>query len=301
MTLSIYLDKTGKALVSGYVENPKGLHFLNASQYRYENETNQLYALTNALTRKDGEVWTLKLGSSGNYRDYRSTFYLPNDIKVKNLSCSQGLGYLLSISNDSMIVEFLGYDVKDPSLKMEYQQPLETSAPLTKRPSYLPALILIPILAAFAAFGWRYRTRRSREASLSITDAKASSLGGDNSQPNDKHISFESEETSDKKDAMDESIGQEKSVKSKELEESIATAAIMETLTPRERTIIEILIDRGGRVTQADLRYATNMPKSSLADILSALERRKLVTKREWRRTNVIELSEWVLSKEGRS
>jgi hypothetical protein len=53
LILNVYLDGTGKALVTGYAENPDGLPFLNSSQYSYENETSQLYALTNALTRKD--------------------------------------------------------------------------------------------------------------------------------------------------------------------------------------------------------------------------------------------------------
>ena len=37
MILNVYIDRTGKALVAGYVENPKELHFLNASRYSYEN------------------------------------------------------------------------------------------------------------------------------------------------------------------------------------------------------------------------------------------------------------------------
>jgi len=50
-------------------------------------------------------------------------------------------------------------------------------------------------------------------------------------------------------------------------------------------------------MTQADLRYETEIPKSSLTGILRTLERRKIINKKEWGRTNVIELSEWFLSK----
>lgn len=50
-------------------------------------------------------------------------------------------------------------------------------------------------------------------------------------------------------------------------------------------------------MTQTEMRYETGSPKSSLAMILFSLEKRKLVTKREWGRTNVIELSEWFFSK----
>jgi uncharacterized membrane protein len=73
--------------------------------------------------------------------------------------------------------------------------------------------------------------------------------------------------------------------------------AVMETLTPRERAILETLIKHGGRMTQLEIRYETNSPKSSVAMILISLEKRKLITKKEWGRTNVVELSEWFLSR----
>jgi uncharacterized membrane protein len=77
--------------------------------------------------------------------------------------------------------------------------------------------------------------------------------------------------------------------------------AVMQTLTARERAVISTLIDHGGRMTQADIRYETGTPKSSLTGILISLERRKLVSKKEWGRTNIIELSDWFLSKKERS
>lgn len=55
LILNIYVDETGKALVTGYVEQEdvETLTFLETSSESeciYENDTNQLYALTNALT-----------------------------------------------------------------------------------------------------------------------------------------------------------------------------------------------------------------------------------------------------------
>jgi uncharacterized membrane protein len=76
--------------------------------------------------------------------------------------------------------------------------------------------------------------------------------------------------------------------------------AVMQTLTARERAVISTLIDHGGKMTQADIRYETGTPKSSLTGILISLERRKLVSKKEWGRTNIIELSDWFLSKKER-
>jgi uncharacterized membrane protein len=77
--------------------------------------------------------------------------------------------------------------------------------------------------------------------------------------------------------------------------------AVMQTLTARENAVMNTLITHGGRMTQAEIRYETGTPKSSLTGILISLERRKLVIKKEWGRTNIIELSEWFLSKKERS
>jgi uncharacterized membrane protein len=68
--------------------------------------------------------------------------------------------------------------------------------------------------------------------------------------------------------------------------------AVMETLTERERSVLEALLKHEGKMTQADIRYETGIPKSSLTGIIISLERRNIVTKKEWGRTNVIELSE---------
>lgn len=378
LILNVYLDGTGKALVTGYVENPKGLAFLNSSQYNYENETHQLYALTNALTRKDGDTWTLNFESSGYYEDYRATFYMPSDFQVKNISSSQGLEHLLSASNDSLALDFQGYDVLDPVAGIEYQQPLEAVAPPNPGSSYVVARGLLPLLVILvvgsaAALLWRYKAKRpqgpsqgswqgpgqsasgiegaviasavtqesagpdkevistesskpeetasvggaeagEKASSADISPEKIETSGGmdaatetsaknpassDQAQPYE-YISSESqepEEPGDKDESRTGTEAQASRSSAEKIEISSEMAAVMETLTPRERAILQALIDRGGRSTQADLRYETRTPKSSLTGIIYSLERRKLVIKKEWGRTNVIELSEWFLSK----
>lgn len=387
LILNVYLDGTGKALVTGYVENPEGLPFLNSSQYNYENDTSQLYALTNALTRKDGDTWTLDFESSGYYEDYRVTFYLPSDFLVKNISSSQGLEHLLSASNDSLALDFQGYDVLNPTASIEYQQPLEAGVPpdpririaLSQSPYLLP-IILILIAIVAAAFLWRYRSRRPQgfaqseddigtsgfEKSIGVSNAKAGgaaaltagtspadalptdALPTDTSPedteilgevateaevpaetsarseqvqsheadvPSESRFKMQKPEEFDDDDFVEDARAKEEArteagveadvqlpmPPAEKIEISSEMAAVMETLTPRERAILQALIDRGGRSTQADLRYETRTPKSSLTGIIYSLERRKLVTKKEWGRTNVIELSEWFLSKKERS
>ena len=62
----------------------------------------------------------------------------------------------------------------------------------------------------------------------------------------------------------------------KEIAVSSEMMAVMDALTPRERSIVEALIKRGGRMTQAEIRYETNLPRSTLTTILVSLERRNL-------------------------
>ncbi len=374
MVLSVYLDGTGKALVTGYVEDPDGLPFLNSSQYSYENDTAQLYALTNALTRKEGDTWTLTFVSPGYYEDYRVTFYLPSDFKVKNVSSSQGLEHLLSASNDSLALNFQGYDVQDPVASIEYQQPLETGVSqgpgvrITFSQSSYLSLLLILIVGAAAAFLWRYKAKRPQgyvqssadieksvrtqesalpsEETMPTESLKSEKPAGESNaeveeiavpagippeevvtpedaaakteiptetpasseepQPYEEELSSETEEPEEadeeeKTNADAEAEIQLSKAPAEKIEISSEMAAVMETLTQRERAILQALIDHGGRSTQANLRYETRTPKSSLTGIIYSLERRKLVIKKEWGRTNVIELSDWFLSKKERS
>ncbi len=366
LSLNIYLDGTGNALVTGYAENPERWAFLNSSQYSYENKTSQLYALTNALTRKEGDTWAIIFESPGRYEDYRVTFYLPSDFKVKNVSRSKGLEYFVTTSNDSLTLDFQGYGVLDPVASIEYMQPLEARPPPIFRPTDLLLLILILVVGAAAALGWRYITRRPQGPSIEDVEKPVSGL--DSAKPSkgiisaksvesekstemkdvmagagtqhsntfiaeaestsdtvsetgalveniaplelssgqaphyEEHIPSELEESEeveveDEEEAMTEAENPDLTTSIEKIEVSSDMAAVMETLTPRERAILQALIDRGGRSTQRDLRYETHMAKSSLAGIINSLERRKLVTKKEWGRTNVIELSEWFLSK----
>ncbi len=114
LILNVYLDDSGKALVTGYADNLSGLSFLNSSQYRYENETNQLYALTDGLTTKAGDLWTIRFDANGSYDDYHVTFYLPSDMRLGKINTSSGLGYLLSASNESLVADVQGYVVHSP-------------------------------------------------------------------------------------------------------------------------------------------------------------------------------------------
>jgi uncharacterized membrane protein len=71
---------------------------------------------------------------------------------------------------------------------------------------------------------------------------------------------------------------------------------VIDTLSDKEKAIILLLLRNGGSATQADIRYEIEIPKSSLTGIINALKRKNIIKKREYGRTNIIELSEWFLS-----
>ncbi|VVB62487.1 Uncharacterised protein [uncultured archaeon] len=125
LTLNIYLDKEGKAFVDGYVHDVKALSFLKHSQYRYQSNSSHIDAFTDALTHKDGDLWTLKFASSS-YLGFDYThliFHLPGDVELKNISTSKGLQYFISTSNGTLIVDIHGYGAQDQEVTIKYQQP----------------------------------------------------------------------------------------------------------------------------------------------------------------------------------
>ncbi len=366
LILNVYLDNAGKALVTGYAEDVSGLAFLADSQFRFENDSHQLYALTNGLTAKVGDLWTLSFDAIGSFDDYRVTFYLPSETSLGEINASQGLGYLLSASNESLVADVQGYEVSDPRISIQYRQLLAANG--SSLPSLSPgypgegaALIMLLIAAALlvAGFGFAVFLQRKKRSSMAsptassientvvgaIADEAAREIataplpeetdmvgqldlpsaddgvflsGAPQTPPvnGPGRIEPSSSPAADPADILAQGPLSAESAKDQEIpaasklpEEpsmkngivvSSEMEAVMQTLTARERAVISTLIDHGGRMTQADIRYETGTPKSSLTGILISLERRKLVSKKEWGRTNIIELSDWFLSKKER-
>jgi hypothetical protein len=369
LVLNVYLDNAGKALITGYAEDVSGLAFLTDSQFRFENDSHQLYALTDRLTAKTGDLWTLSFDANGNFNDYRVTFYLPSETSLGEINASQGLGYLLSASNESLVADIQGYEVSNPLITIHYRQLLAANGsslpPLPPAyPSEGAALVMLLIAAALlmAGFGLAVFLQKKRRGSMaspiagpienrveetiaasyaretasatlpedhnragqvnlpSVATSVPSSVAldpGAPSSPEDDGVllSGASEEIiANETDRIEPSSAFEKEgeivdaslpptneTTKKTIVVSSEMEAVMQTLTARERVVMSTLIEHGGRMTQADIRYETGTPKSSLTGILISLERRKLVNKKEWGRTNIIELSDWFLSKKEHS
>ncbi|MDM7935332.1 MAG: MarR family transcriptional regulator [Methanothrix sp.] len=310
LILNVYLDNAGKAFVTGYAEDLRGLPFLNASQYRLENDSHQLYALTDSLTTKSGDIWTISFANPGYYRDYRVTFYLPSEMRMGRINLSAGLEYLLSAYNESLVVDVQGYEVRDPEISVQYQQPLNSSPKPPPPPGRIETgamvlllfagLLLAGGLAGVLMMRQRHGYRLDQQPEGSIPPVTASDEGpsqgasSDESAPDPEDLVAPEELAAEAIDAVGSSRPESIALSS-EME------AVLQTLTARERAVMMTLIGHGGRMTQAEIRYETGTPKSSLTGILTSLERRRLVTKKEWGRTNIIELSEWFLSKRERS
>ncbi len=261
LILEIYVDETGKALVTGYVDDINGLPFLSTAEYLYENDTKQLYALTNGLTWKYGDKWVLNFSTRDYYTDYHTVFYLPEDVKLL-VSCSEGLEYFVTTSNESLVIDVQGCDIESPATTIEYRQPLgETEGESFDFSSgYLLLLFALSVLSL----------------ALIVVIVKLK-----------------------RREYMHHAGEPQLKEKEGRIEPAPEMTRVMETLTDRERAIVNALLKHNGEMTQADLRYETGIPKSSLTGILRSLERRKIIIKKEWGRTNVIELSEWFLSKKG--
>ena len=333
LILNVYLDNTGKGLITGYAENISSLSFLNASQYRYENETNQLYALTDSLTTKVGDLWTLRFNARGFFGDFRVTFFLPSEMRLGKINASNGLSYLLSASNESLLADVQGYEVQDPNITIEYQQSLanQGSMPLPPPPGFMSNNVNLALLmaaasilfagAAFIVF-MTHRESNPPKSAIEVADAitAAPSISVEerrveSDQVDDGVYFTQVQEPPSPSDQLPEDtpLKQELSAHEtagivshgeamkKEIVVSSEMEAVMQTLTARERSVLKTLIDHGGKMTQAEIRYETGTPKSSLTGILISLERRKLVTKKEYGRTNIIELSDWFLSGKERS
>jgi hypothetical protein len=251
--LDIYPDRAGDVLIIGYADNLKSMKFLKKSEYTYNNYTRQIVARTNVLTRKDEDLWTLRFELLGCLDEYYAAFYIPSGVKLKGVKSSGGLGYLVTTRNESLVVEIQGYEVQDPAVTIEYQQHF-LKADETIKPSdvYLFLVMILFIL------GLAFLVIRQHEGVRRTVRSEAH--------------------------RVDDST---KSIKiTSELE------ALMHTLTENELTVLRTLLSHGGSITQLDLRYKTNTPKSSLSDILLSLEKRKIITKQELGRTNLIKLSE---------
>jgi hypothetical protein len=86
LVLDIYADDAGKGTGHRICEEHRGLAFLNGSDYQYDEGALQLYAVTNALTKKSGTTGRSGYPLKGAYGEYHVTFYLSENASLTNIS-----------------------------------------------------------------------------------------------------------------------------------------------------------------------------------------------------------------------
>ena len=268
--LNGYVDTSGKVLLTGYAtpESLSYMPFLNGTQYTFDNNTNQLYSVTDALTSKNADIWSLNLSLDGYYSDYSITFYLPPGSEITRFEIQPELNYQVQVKEDSLTLSVHGYKVVSPWIKVDYKLATDVPVQSTGQITSLLSISLIIVLIAGTAFlFYKYRGH------------KGTVIPGNEKSPDPEII-----------------IIPETKPGTKEIHITGEMQKVLDTLSDKEKAIIGILLRNGGSATQADIRYETGIPKSSLTGIINALKRRNIIKKVEQGRTNRIELSEWFLS-----
>jgi uncharacterized membrane protein len=273
IALNGYLDDSGRVLLTGYAtpESLSYMSFLDSAQYTYDNDTFQLYAVTDMLTTKSAGIWYVNFSSGGYFSDYMVTFFLPEGSEVKKFELSQGLYYQIQVMNDSLVLSVQGYRIASPEIEIEYKQPLNVPGKTENESKSWSSLIILLVIVLIAAALIAFIVRMKR------------------THPHEKK---EMLQTNNETEPAAEPAA---APKTKEITATSEMQKVIDTLSDNEKAIINLLLRRGGSVTQADIRYETGIPKSSLSGIINVLKRKNIIKKREYGRTNVIELSDWFL------
>ncbi len=266
ISLNGYVDPSGKVLITGYAsqESLSYMPFLDGIKYTFDNNTNQLYAVTDMLTSKGGDTWSLNFSLDGYYSDYSVTFYLPPGSEITRLETQHELNYQVQVKEDALSLSIQGYRVVSPWIKLDYKLPADVPGQINGlNISMLPILLTIVLIAGVTFAYYRHRNLKPAVTpetnEIEVNEAKTTPV------TNGIHITGEMQK-------------------------------VIDTLSEKEKAIIDVIIKNGGSSTQADIRYETGIPKSSLTGIINALKRKNIIKKVEKGRTNIIELSEWFLS-----
>jgi len=277
--LNGYVDLSGNVLLTGYA-TPDSLDympFLNGTNYSFDNNSDQLYAVTDSLTSKKADTWNLNFTLDGYYSDYSITFYLPPGSQITKFDIQPQLNYEVQVKQDSLILSVHGYRIISPWIKVDYQlPPADVQAQQKSQITSAASILLILLLVAGATFAfYRYKIRKR------TGDIKEK-------EPKDQELEIMPETTT---------IPETETIPvTKNIRITGEMQKVIETLSEKEKSIILLLLRNGGSATQADIRYQVEIPKSSLTGIINALNRKNIIKKREYGRTNIIELSEWFLS-----
>ncbi len=145
LIVEIYVAESGRALVTGYVSEDalNSLPFLAGSNYVFYNDTSEIYAVTDALTSKEGGTWTLNFSIDGYYLHYSCYIYLPPEAEITDFSFPEDFSYTFGVENSSIVIEIEGVQAPSPQVLVYYRQPLteDSEEPLKEEATGLLAIV----------------------------------------------------------------------------------------------------------------------------------------------------------------
>jgi|GEM_PF-361272 len=289
--LNGYVDISGNVLLTGYA-TPESLYympFLNGTNYSFDNNSDQLYVVTDSLTSKNADTWTLNFTLDGYYSDYSATFYLPPGSQITKFELQPQLNYQVQVKEDSLILSVHGYRTISPWIKVDYKLP-PADVQGQQNSQIISAAIIVLILLIIA--GVIFAVYRYKMQKRTVTPQNNQSIDLKTEKIIEAEIKPEAEKVHETKTIPLAEIIPERT----EIHINGEMQKVIDTLSDKEKAIILLLLREGGSATQADIRYEIEIPKSSLTGIINALKRKNIIKKREYGRTNIIELSEWFLS-----
>jgi uncharacterized membrane protein len=277
--LNGYVDLSGNVLLTGFA-TPESLYympFLYGTNYSFDNNSDQLYAVTDSLTSKKADTWTLNFSLDGYYSDYSVTFYLPPGSQITKFDIQPQLNYQVQVKEDSLILSVHGYRTISPWVTVDYKlPPADVQGKQNDQITSAASILLILLIVAGVIFAvYRYKMQ------------KVTGTPQNNESIDPKTEKRPETETIPIPAKIPERV---------EIRINGEMQKVIDTLSDKEKAIILLLIRKGGSATQADIRYEVEIPKSSLTGMINALNRKNIIKKREYGRTNIIELSEWFLS-----
>ena len=124
LILDVYVDENGDVLIVGFSEPEclKNLTFLDSSDYVFDDQTNEFYAITDSLTYKKMDNWVMDLSILGYYTEGQITMYLFDGAQIKSVSYSEGFNHFTEQSNNSVILDLQGFNIENPAIMVEYRQ-----------------------------------------------------------------------------------------------------------------------------------------------------------------------------------
>jgi DNA-binding transcriptional ArsR family regulator len=283
---------------------------------------------TQRLTSKSGDVWTLNYTSSATPQTskYSGTIvklYTPKKTQIKNINLHEGINF--SPIGDSEI--WFYPQKKEFGLNFEYTLG-SSEGPIITRPGpsttttlnmttipntgmdfrayYLPWAVLLFMFLLFFLYRLKSRTGKKDEFLPEEDLPKEPSVAPASENPPEApgngiiySVSHDGSVESDSGDYANEDV-HEKSVVDFSVGKTAAgkravKESILNVLDESERSVVELMINAEGEITQAYIYKSTGMPKSSLSDTIKRLEKRNIIERKKEGRTNWLKLKEWVL------